>query len=441
MSNKKKYIILGIAIVAIFSLLFFVNSFSKKSTKNKGVENTVSNLEEEEFEPIPQKKINPSGTHLIYKLLEKYNNTKSIKRIQTSYYSPLKEKLPKKAEGGFPNVYVSVAESFNLESTDNDYLFEFVNDGNYALIAFESLHNNFVDYLLPNSVTPFFIEADTAVEINFFHPTYKQNKFLELKNPILNYHRLPKYKNWLIFNEEGLINDAIEVAYLDKVNTICVMVKYGKGSFIFHSVPDAFSNLFVAKEDGKKHSEVIFSHFPKANYFWHENFGKYSTYRGESNPDQLQKPKEFSRSSPLQYILKVPALTIALVLSIVGLLLYMVVKSKRKQNIIPPIESDKNSSLEFIEVIAKLYQRQNRHDKIVNHIYQNFNAFIKQKYYIQFSSVDSKLIEKIHLKSGVEVALIEKIYKDLENGRNRIISDAELIALYQNVALFHKQCN
>lgn len=440
MDNKKKYIILGLAIVAIISLLFFVNSISKdnsvKNTSSIGEEGEVAEL----FEKIPQKSINPTGTHLIYKLLEKYTNTKSIQRIQTSYYRSLKDELPLEFKSDVPNIYVSVVESYNLEKEDNDYLFQFVKEGNHAFIAFESLHNDFADYLLPNSDVPFFIETDTMVNINFFHPFYSQEEDLQLKNPLLNYHRLPKYKNWLIINEEALSDDAIEIAYLDDVNTICVKIKYGKGSIIFHSLPDAFSNSFIATKDGKKHSEIIFSHFPKANYYWHENFGKYSTYRGESNPDQLQKPKEFSRSSPLQYILKVPALTIALVLSIIGLLLYMLVKSKRKQRIIPAIESDTNSSLEFIEVIAKLYQRQNRHDKIVVHIHQNFISFIKQRYYIQFSTINPELIEKIHLKSGVEKELIEEIFNTLENSKNKIISDNQLIAIYQKVELFHNTC-
>lgn len=124
----------------------------------------------------------------------------------------------------------------------------------------------------------------------------------------------------------------------------------------------------------------------------------------------------------------------------IGLFLYMVIKSKRKQRIIPPIESDKNSSLEFIEVIAKLYQQQNRHDKIINHIYQNFIAFIKQHYYIQFGEANEKVREKIQLKSGVDIELINQIFNDLENNKNIKVSDAQLIGIYQNIELFHQKC-
>ena len=436
MKNKNKYIILALAILAIIGVLFVVN----KKAKGAPIAKSETNETEVEFEKIPQKRINPSGTHLLYKLLEKYEDTRSIQRIQTSYFTRLEDKLPLKSNNSFPNVYISVGESFNLESEDNDYLFDFVAEGNHAFIAFESLHNDFIDFLIPNSDVPFYIEGDTAINVNFFHPNFKQESDFIITNSTLNYHRLPKYKSWLIINEEGLLDGAIEIEYLDELSTVCVKAKYGNGSFIFHSIPDAFSNSFVALKEGKSHAEIIFSHLPKANYYWHENFGKYSTYRGESSPDELQKPKEFSRSSPLQYILKVPALAIALALSMLGLLLYLTVKSKRKQRIIPAIETDNNSSLEFIEVIAKLYQQQNRHDKIINHIYQNFTAFIKQRYFIQFGEANSSVREKINLKSGVDIALINRLFDDFAKYKNTTVSDSQLIALYKQIELFYQHC-
>lgn len=446
MSNKKKYILLGAAILLIVLILILVNFWSKPTPNSydkqldKTIQTKDSSVIEEPFEKIPQKKVNPNGTHLLYKLLERYKNVESIKRIQTSYYSNLSEKLPLTNENKKPNIYITIAESFNLSSEDNDYLYDFVYKGNHAVIAFESLHTDFINYILPNSTTPFYIETDTAVGVNYFHPSYKLDNEGDLKNPSLNYHKLPKYKDWLVFNEEALNNEVIEISYIKQYSTICVQIKYGKGSFIFHTIPDAFSNSFVATKEGKNNAEIIFSHLPAGNYYWHENYGKYSTYRGESNPEKLQKPKEFSRSSPLQYILKVPSLTIALVLSLIGLILYMLIKSKRKQRIIPPLENNNNSSLAYIEVIAKLYQQQNRHDKILKHIKQNFITFIKQKYYLHFSEIDEQTIDKIHLKSGVEKDFIKKIFTDLEITKTQKIKDDKLIEVYQNIELFYKNC-
>ncbi len=427
--------------IFVFGALLLVNRLAKGNSKTADSEVSKKELVAEEFEEIDQKKINPSGTHLLYKLLTGYKLTNTIKRIQTSYFENLSEELPIASENEFPNIYVSVAEEFTLTKIDNDYLFDFVQEGNCAIIACESMSLDFANYLLPNSDTPFYVEGDTSVELSFAHPNFKQKKPLELKNSELNYHSLPKYKNWYIFNADAINDEAVDLLYFNEYNVACLKIKYGKGSFIFHALPDAFSNAFVATEGGKNHAEIIFSHFPKGNYFWHENFGKYSTYRGDSNPEKLQKPKEYSKSSPLQFILSVPSLTIALVLSILGLLLYLIIKSKRKQRIIPPLESDKNSSLEFVEVIAKLYQQQNQHEKIIKHIESNFTNFIKHHYYISFSIVNDEVIEKIHLKSGVEKELISKIYKAFKILSDQKVTDSQLVELHQDIERFHQKRN
>ncbi len=105
-----------------------------------------------------------------------YKLTNTIKRIQTSYFVDLAEELPIESENEFPNVYVSVAEEFALTKIDNDYIYDFVQDGNYAMIACESMSLDFANFLLPNSDTPFYVEGDTSVMLNFAHPNFKQKK-------------------------------------------------------------------------------------------------------------------------------------------------------------------------------------------------------------------------------------------------------------------------
>ena len=416
--------------VGILLIVTNFNSSKRLSTPHK----------KDRVEKIPQKKINPNGTHLLYKLLERYTNTTAIKRIQTSYNSNLENQIPIKSENGQPNIYISVGLNFSLKSEDNEYLLNFVSKGNYALIAYDQNTNNLLSDFFQYSKQYNYIETDTIVQLNYFHPDFKKDHPTNLTNPQLNYHQLPKYKKWFYFNPSILDESTIKIANINNAKAICIQINYGKGKFILHTIPDAFSNSFIAKKEGKEHSEIIFSHFPKGNYFWHENYGRYSTYRGKSNPEELQKPQEYSKSSPLQYILQEPALTAALVLSLIGVLLYILVKSKRKQQIIRPIAQNNNSSLEFIEVISKLYLKQKRHDKILVHIENNFKAFIKQRYFININEINTDLITKIHLKSGIEKKQIITIIKTLSQEKNKSISDNQLIIIYQQIEYFYANC-
>ena len=82
-----------------------------------------------------------------------------------------------------------------------------------------------------------------------------------------------------------------------------------KGPLLFTPAPSAFSNYNMFEAGGKYHAEVIFSHLPKGNIYWHHDFGKYSPYRGVPQPTHPEQRKFKSsqvtpKSSPLQYIMR-----------------------------------------------------------------------------------------------------------------------------------------
>ena len=179
---------------------------------------------------------------------------------------------------------------------------------------------------------------------------------------------------------------------------ICISLQYGKGSFIIHSTPAAFSNYNMFNKGGKYHAEVVLSHLPKGNIYWHHDFGKYSPYRGVPQPTYSEqgssKEVNYPKSSPLQYIMKVPSLFGALVLLILGALLYMIFQSKRRQRIIPVIESNENSSVEFIQTVSTLYFQQKRHDKLIKHKELIFLSFLRQHYHVSSPKITPDFITK-----------------------------------------------
>jgi len=197
---------------------------------------------------------------------------------------------------------------------------------------------------------------------------------------------------------------------------------------------------------GKYHAEVIFSHLPKGNIYWHHDFGKYSPYRGVPQPtyskqgdsDQLNYPK----SSPLQYIMRVPALFTALILLMIGALLYMVFQSKRRQRIIPTIEPNENSSVEFVKTVSTLYFQQKRHDKLIKHKELVFLSFLRQHYYVSSPKITANFITKVAQKSGIGENYIKDIFISLTKGKeNKNVSESELISLYNKLEYFYKNCH
>ncbi len=398
---------------------------------------------------IIRKPVNSTGTFLLYQLLRNYTITASLQKIQTSKNSELSDILPKTSENGLPNIYMSIVENQNLNYEDNKWLLEFVEEGNCAFIASDELYGTLKSTLFDYSYSVFNDNYyDTSVVLNFYHPNLKQDDPLTIRNGDLNSHGFPRYKTWGFFNNSNLNLDAIKIVYVSTPQfPVAVKLKYGAGYFIIHTIPPAFSNLNMMKESGKIHAETVLSHLPQGNIYWHQNFGNYSEYRGYTNPkrssgnsgsDEPNTP----RSSPLQFILKHPSLTIALILLMVGVLLYMIMGSKRRQRIIPPVESNENTSMEFVETVSKLYFQQRRHDKLIKHKEQILLSFIRHQYYISSPKVTEDFVKKVSEKSGIEEDKVKNIFISLKRGKtNRNISQKELIDLYNELEYFYKNCN
>jgi len=439
MTQSKKYLILGGALIAIIVLVYFFGGSGQSKSNKQKKSDTADSL-------VIKKPINPTGTFLLYQLLRSYENTSSLQKVQTTHNVSLSEVLPKEKQNDYPNVYFTIAEDVYLNDEDGDWLLEFVEEGNCAFIACESLSYKVRTAISDNSYFRFHDYYDTSFVLNFYHPKLRQGESIEIKNSELNSHRYPKYKNWGYFINSDLGEEFVRIAYNSSEEyPVCIRLQYGKGSFIIHSAPPAFSNYNMFNKEGKYHAEAIFSHLPKGNIYWHHDFGKYSPYRGVPQPtyseqDNSDKPT-YPKSSPLQYIMRVPSLFAALILLMVGALLYMVFQSKRRQKVIPAVESNENSSVEFVETVSKLYFQQKRHDKLIKHKELIFLSFLRQQYYVSSPKITEEFITKVALKSGIDEEHIKAIFIAFSKGKkNRNVSERELIDLYNKLEHFYQNC-
>lgn len=440
---NKKYIIIGIALLGILILLFF---FMAPGDQKDTSEKEEQKKEKSKHEVIIKKPINPTGTFLLYQLMRTYENTSSLNRIQTSYQKELSEVLPKKNKNGNPNVYFAITDNWSLNYSDYEYLSEFIEEGNYAFIAAEDFMydiKSMISYYTSDIIKTYY---DTTIIANFYHPDLKQDRFLTFKNAELNLHGYPKYKNWCYFSFLSLKSETVKLVYnSNEEYPIAIMISKGKGKIILHTVPDAFANTNMLLENGKKHAELLFSHLPKSNIYWHNDYGKYSPYRGHTQPqyeDEYSYEPEYPKSSPLQYIIKEPVLLAAFVLLVIGVALYMLIQSKRRQRIIPAIESNSNTSLEFVDTVSKLYFQQQRHDKLIAHLEQLFLAYIRHHYYLTSPKITKDFVRRISEKSGVSEERITSIFKGLNLGKsNKASTEADLVDIHNKLNYFYKNCN
>jgi hypothetical protein len=388
----------------------------------------------------PKKTINPAGTYLLFQLLKTFENTESLQTIQTTQDAPLKKVLPtRKDKDSVPHLYVSVMENQYLMQEDADFLFDFVQQGNYAFIAAESFDEKLITELLDVYDPTFIGYYDTAAIINFVHPYYKQDQPLTLSNVNLNWAGFPAYTDWKVFRDFTASNIAKVTTIQHTSYSNCVLIQYGKGRFLLQSNPGCFGNYNLVQDVGRIHAEILFSHFPRCNIHWHQNFGKYSEYK-RSRPKYKKPAPQQSRSSPLQFIMKNIALRWALLLLVIGAILYVLVFSKRQQRVIPPVVARDNSSLAFVDVVSKLYFQQKQHSKLLLHIRKAFTVFVRERYFINITLQESDLVDRLSEKSGVESVRIEELLARLKKA-DTTISEADLVETYVQLTYFYEHCS
>ena len=301
-------------------------------------------------------------------------------------------------------------------------LLDFVSKGNNAFLAF----NNFKD-TLQSSLKFTTNNLDKKV---FSIPKLKKLKGkLDLKNnrytkTDYSFDRNIRRNYFLEFDDKiTKILGTIEVDG-EKVPNF-IKIKHGKGAFFLHLHPIAFTNYYLLN-DKETYTERVFSHIPKGDVLWdpHIKSSKYSERKEDKN-------------SVFKFFLEHKTLTWFLIVSLVGLLLFMLFNARRKQRIIPIIEPLKNSTVEFTQTIANLYLKEQDHKNLVDKKIAYFLEKVRSKYLLSTSNLNSDFIEKLASKSGNELQKTKYLVNTIITLNKRAeCSEEELVVLHKMIENF-----
>jgi hypothetical protein len=176
---------------------------------------------------------------------------------------------------------------------------------------------------------------------------------------------------------------------------IAIFKKYsiGKGILYVHQVPDMFFN-YAAKQP-----------------FYLNHFNKVVKEMGAEKLVINRHLSTFGEQeeSPLKYMLENKSLAFAYYMLIASFILYLLFNAKRKQKAIPLVSSPKNTSLEYVKTISRLFQIQDHNLSLVKKIRDNFFISVKKNYYLEENDKDFAII--LSKKSKVNIETVEEILK------------------------------
>ena len=371
MNKLKIYIFL---FVLLFALLFAI-----EATKPKPIDWSPS------FNRNHKK---PWGTFILYNELKNLFKDSAIETVTVSPYEKLKYQYydteidsvtPKKA-------YIFINDYLNMDEESVNKLLDFVKNGNTVFIATSGMPDYLKDTLHFKTKYKYFYTINDSLkkELGFTNKKLQQERFFFNKGFEATYIDSLDAKTSTIlgfnyFKDNSYINYA--------------KIKFGEGKFLINMQPKAFTNYHLLKDNHHLYASNALSYIDAKTILWDA---------------KIKSGTDISRSS-LRFILSHPPLKWAWRLAWLGVIIFIIFRAKRRQRVVPIIEKLPNTSVAFAKTIGNMYYNEGQPKDIINKKINFFLEDIRNRYLLDTQNLDAEFIKRLHHKTGIDKAEIEKL--------------------------------
>ncbi|MGY0426698.1 MAG: hypothetical protein ACWIPI_07700 [Polaribacter sp.] len=373
-------------------------------------------------ENFKEKEKSPFGTYIIAKEVKGLFKNEKITFLKDNFYDFLVDETSK--EANIKKNYILIKHNAN-KLTDKGIvkLLNFVKKGNSVFIALNFFNKDFKKQL---EFTTNNLDKDVYSIANLKElqgTFYLKNK--TFINQPYQFDRNIRRNYFLQYNKNKTIVLGTTEIDGEKVPNF-IKIYHGKGAFYLHTNPVVFTNYYLLKNK-ENYTANVFSYLPNQKTIWDLHIKR----------SKFSKKTEDNKPSIFKFFLKHKTLTWFLVVSLVGLLLFMLFTTRRKQRAIPVIPPLKNTTVAFTQTISNLYLSEKDHKNLVDKKITFFLEKARTKYRINTANLNRNFIQKLAAKSGNE-------YQQTNYLINTIIalhkkskcSEEELITLHKMIEIF-----
>lgn len=219
-----------------------------------------------------------------------------------------------------------------------------------------------------------------------------------------------------------------------KANYVRISYESG-GAFYVHLAPLAFTNFFLLHKENKAYYDQALSWIPRnmESVRWDDYFR--NSIHG-SGKDGGGVNDAFDA---LRWMKEQPAFRSALLLLLLLLLLIYLFESKRKQRIIPVISPLKNTSLDFVKTIGRMYFQRKDNKDLAYKMAQHFLGHIRSRYNIRTSTMNEEFVQRLAYKSGYDQQAVQELVYELQYALDTPqLSDHALLTLNHKLETFYQ---
>lgn len=358
---------------------------------------------------------NPGGCYVMFESLPSFYDGGHPSVVSKPFAASAKKDVNLGSGEGI--LYYLIAKRLFTTTEDVDSMIEFVNRGNQLFIASVDIDSMLISRL--------YTKVSDGYSSNIFGAIRAEEHFVNhALTPDTVYKRdsIPDGRYFTLLDTARttiLGTDSRHRANFIRINV-------GRGQVFLLLQPSVLTNYFLMYKNNLSLLEKTAGYtYGYSSVYWDE-FYKYHQY-----PQQ----GEFSQWSVL---MRYPALRWALWLMVLLLLLYALFESKRRQRIIPDKVVLTNNSLEFVEALGQLYYQQHDNINLAKKITQQWQEYIRTKYYLNTNTMDDEFIHRLSHKAGVPLADVEAIIDSIHFIQVADkFSDASLQNFYKKIQAFY----
>lgn len=351
----------------------------------------------------------PFGTYILYRQLEQLFPGTKVSPSRMPAYNVLKDKNDKNT------AYLFIATKVAFNRLDFEELIKYMRRGNQVFIAAFELEDSFSKVLKLELSSSINFTKGKSMGINFVNPGLKSQRDYIFDKGLGDryFSRIDSSRAIMLGkNADGQVN--------------FVKYPFGKGGLYILSNPQLLSNYNLLNNRGAEYAGKVLSYLPQTTtaLIWDEN-----STRGSMD-----------NMSILRVIFEHESLRWAYYLSMGGLLIFILFEIKRRQRIIPAIQPLRNTSVDFVEVVGKVYYQQRDNRDLAQKKVSYFLAHIRTAYRLKTTNTDAEFISALVLKSGVNEATLSTLFTHINAlDHAYVVTDGQLIELNKSIEKFYKQ--
>jgi len=272
---------------------------------------------------------------------------------------------------------------FNADEYELKKIMDFAENGNYVFIIGRG----------------FSTDAQTA-----FNFSYAQNNYSALFNVVEDSLRMKlekpsfssdslyiypgtKFESWF----ETLDTNHSVVLGRNETHVNFIRMNIGEGAVFIHAAPLAFSNYFILHKNNIHYFEQALSVIPNdvGKIVWNEYY-----LNKKVNNDREREPNW------LGILFHYPPFKWGFLTALLGILLFVLLGSRRKQRLIPAHPKPRNESLDFVKTMGRLYYDRRDHPNLAKKMAIYFLEYVRSTYKLPTHILDEQFIEALYFKSG-----------------------------------------